>query len=55
MKMGCQEACGEDTKQDQSGSILHQPARRDGCPQKQFEHEGEFALDGMLKKSGGSA
>ena len=55
MKMGRQEACSEDTKQDQSGSILHQPARRDGCSQKKLELEGKFALDGMLKKSGAGA
>jgi hypothetical protein len=55
MKMGRQEACSEDTKQDQSGSILHQPARRDGCSQKKLEREGKFVLDGMLKKSGAGA
>jgi hypothetical protein len=34
MKMGYQEACSRDTKQDQSSCILHQPACCDGYPQK---------------------
>jgi hypothetical protein len=51
MKMGYQDACSGDTKQDQSSCIPHQPARCDGCPQKKLKREGEFALDGKLKNS----